>query len=144
MICYKCGAPIPDDAKVCAVCGTPIENGKKSDNAASEPSDDVSERALKKGAFILAYAAGFIALLSMSAIVFSALYFKSDDTNNSPTAETELEAEPEEIFYNENTSAAIEEIEEIKETETVNEQPSDEPSEEPETEKLPTNTYNGE
>lgn len=27
MICYRCGAPIPDGSNVCAVCGTPV-NGK--------------------------------------------------------------------------------------------------------------------
>ncbi len=141
MICYKCGAPVPEDAKVCAVCGTPIERGKKTGNTASEPSDDVSERALKKGAFILASSAGFIALLSLTAIVFSAFYFKSDDKSKAPTAETEFEAETEEIFNNEKFTVAAEEFEE---TETVYEQPSDEPSEEVETEKLPTDTYSGE
>lgn len=141
MICYKCGAPVPEDANVCAVCGTPIECGKKTDNAASEPSDDVSEKALKKGAFILASAAGFIALLSLTAIVFSAVYFKSDDKSKSPATETELEAETEEVFDYEKFTAAAEEIEE---TETVIERPSDEPSEEMETEEPPTEMYSGE
>ncbi len=145
MICYKCGAPVPEDATVCAVCGTPIENGKKSDNGTTEPSDDVSERALKKGAFILASTAGFIAFLSLAAIVFSALYFKSDDKSKSPTAETEVETETKEnTFAHENAATAVEEYEEIKETETASEQPSDEPSEETGTEELPTDTYSGE
>ncbi len=141
MICYKCGAPVPEDAKVCAVCGTPIERGKKTGSAASEPSDELSERALKKGAFILASAAGFIALLSLTAIVFSAVYFKSDDKIKSPAAETEFEAETEEIFNNEKFTAAVEEIEE---TETAVEQPSEEPTEETGTEELPTDTHSGE
>ncbi len=145
MICYKCGAPVPEDATVCAVCGTPIESSKKSDNGTTEPSDDVSERALKKGAFILASTAGFIAFLSLAAIVFSALYFKSEDISKSPKTETEVETETKEnTFIHENASAAIEEYEEIEETENASEQPSDEPTEEMGTEELSTDTHSGE